>query len=167
MFSCYQCLAQFAHPVHLQLHLNICNQSTTSAIQKRWKNVEQSTTEEEDKNKHNVCNVCGKGFKMVHYLKSHMRTHTGERPFSCHICFKSFSQRSTLKVHNRIHTGEKPYQCTMCSKAFSVRLYLQAHIRTHTGERPYKCNICNRSFSQRSSLVTHTKRHDGFSNGHQ
>ncbi|XP_060078106.1 zinc finger protein 354C-like [Ylistrum balloti] len=164
MFSCYQCLAQFAHPVHLQLHLNICNQSTTTAIQKRWKNVEQTADEVMvgDRDKHNVCNVCGKGFKMVHYLKSHMRTHTGERPFSCHICFKSFSQRSTLKVHNRIHTGEKPYQCSMCNKAFSVRLYLQAHIRTHTGERPYKCNICNRSFSQRSSLVTHTKRHDGF-----
>lgn len=161
MFNCYQCLAQFTHPVHLQLHLNICNQSTTTAIQKRWKNVEQ-TEPEDNKDKRNVCNVCGKGFKMVHYLKSHMRTHTGERPFSCHICFKSFSQRSTLKVHNRIHTGEKPYQCSMCTKAFSVRLYLQAHVRTHTGERPYKCSICNRSFSQRSSLVTHTKRHDGF-----
>ena len=31
----------------------------------------------------NVCRICGKGYARPSTLKTHMRTHSGERPYRC------------------------------------------------------------------------------------
>jgi hypothetical protein len=36
------------------------------------------------------CNVCGKTFCTVSYLRRHVRIHTGLRPFACDVCQKAF-----------------------------------------------------------------------------
>ncbi|KAJ8944227.1 hypothetical protein NQ318_001647 [Aromia moschata] len=58
------------------------------------------------------CNICSETFSLKsHYVKIHMRQHTGELPYMCEICNKGFTQNSQMEIHLRVHTGVKPYIC--------------------------------------------------------
>ncbi|XP_063041553.1 zinc finger protein 516-like isoform X2 [Engraulis encrasicolus] len=46
-----------------------------------------------------VCPVCGKSFSQPSHYRTHMRSHTGERPFRCRYCPYSASQKGNLKTH--------------------------------------------------------------------
>lgn len=49
------------------------------------------------------CSVCGKEFGRKYNMETHMKIHTGERPFQCEVCKKRFIQKGTLKTHMLVH----------------------------------------------------------------
>jgi len=110
--------------------------------------------------KKHACEYCSRCFQNASFLKIHIRSHTGEKPFICTECGKQFSQSSSLNTHEKLkHSGNKPYKCEVCEKCFPIQNYLTLHFRTHTKEKPYRCHICDKYYSQKSSLSTHMKKH--------
>lgn len=104
-----------------------------------------------------VCSICKKGFTSLPYLRKHLRSHSGERPFTCTICYKHFLCSSHLTIHLRTHTGERPYACSTCGKRFTQQSSLKTHQSVHSGLRPYSCSHCGKSYT----LMHHLKRHMG------
>lgn len=95
-------------------------------------------------------------------LITHMRVHSGLKPFNCSICGKNFVGSDTLSKHIKTHTGEKNYACEYCMKSFTLKNQLKIHMRKHTGEKPYACNFenCNRKFATTHSLNMHIPVHE-------
>ncbi|KAI4455349.1 zinc finger protein [Holotrichia oblita] len=112
-----------------------------------------------------ICEVCGLKCASNANLIEHMRTHTGDRPFSCEMCGKGFAQRSTLATHIKsIHTREKPYICETCGMAFISPALLRKHRLVHVPnrERKFVCDVagCNKSFRDKQGKREHMKRHN-------
>ncbi|XP_055541057.1 zinc finger protein ZFP2-like isoform X2 [Wyeomyia smithii] len=103
------------------------------------------------------CPYCNKGFADKCLMTTHIRWHTGEKPFKCKYCGKGFCENSKLTLHVRTHTGERPFFCPYCPKSFTQSVTLKIHIRVHTRETPYVCVHCNRGFTQSYNLTVHLR----------
>jgi len=69
--------------------------------------------------KRHKCPHCDVDFTRHHNLKSHLLTHSQEKPFVCPDCQSSFRRLHDLKRHSKLHTGERPHTCKTCGRRFA------------------------------------------------
>ncbi|KAM3858518.1 uncharacterized protein ACN63O_018093 [Diretmus argenteus] len=108
-----------------------------------------------------ICHVCGKTYQNI---DTHMRSHTGIKPYNCIVCGKRFPRPGALRRHKKIHTGERPYICEFCGKTFIDNGALTTHIRNHTGDKPanrVSCETCGKSLASVHVLEVHKRIHTG------
>ncbi|TKA24745.1 hypothetical protein B0A50_05733 [Salinomyces thailandicus] len=88
------------------------------------------------------CTLCTKRFTRAYNLRSHLRTHTDERPFVCTVCGKAFARQHDRKRHEGLHSGEKKFVCKGnlqsgaqwgCNRRFARADALGRHFRSEAG----------------------------------
>ncbi|EEP82910.1 predicted protein [Uncinocarpus reesii 1704] len=69
--------------------------------------------------KRHRCPYCSTEFTRHHNLKSHLLTHSQEKPYVCQTCQSRFRRLHDLKRHTKLHTGERPHTCPKCGRRFA------------------------------------------------
>ncbi|XP_025203279.1 zinc finger protein 585A-like [Melanaphis sacchari] len=107
------------------------------------------------------CGLCGKKWRTVTELKSHIQSHSSIRPYVCEICGQAYKMKKALDVHIGMHNGIHPFTCEYCNKSFTQKVGLQKHIPIHTGYTRFQCDLCGKRFIHQKSFHIHTMTHTG------
>ncbi|KAG7664710.1 uncharacterized protein J8A68_001735 [[Candida] subhashii] len=99
------------------------------------------------------CDVCGRRYTRQSNCNSHVKTHSGERPFMCsnRDCDSSFYTKYDCKRHEDLHTNRNKFLCKGvledgtewgCGKGFPRLESLRRHFKTIKGKK------CKRRFME-------------------
>ncbi|GAM82960.1 hypothetical protein ANO11243_009460 [Dothideomycetidae sp. 11243] len=114
------------------------------------------------------CNLCDKKFTRAYNLRSHLRTHTDERPFVCTVCNKAFARQHDRKRHEGLHSGEKKFVCKGalktgaswgCSRRFARADALGRHFRSEAGRECIKPLLDEEAEERRTAWLEEQRQH--------
>src|SRR3546814_910705 len=154
-----------SRPLHVMTHIAPVG-STPGLVPDAGQAAHAATTASEatqDDRKHE-CELCGKRYKHRTHLTRHLRTHTGEKPFSCNLCGKTFARREYLNMHVSVHQGQATadinfLQCEHCNKKFTRQQVLDKHMEFHSPARRFDCPTCGLRFKTRPALAAQVAAH--------
>jgi len=111
-----------------------------------------------------VCSLCGKEFRLRHFLVRHTRqVHTGENRYLCDVCGSIFFKKSSLERHMLTHAKDyevrRPYACYDCGKQCVSYYKLKIHMHRHTDEH-FACPVCDKRFVRAHPFRQHLRRHE-------
>ncbi|KAK4981514.1 DNA-binding transcription factor [Elasticomyces elasticus] len=115
------------------------------------------------------CTLCPKKFTRAYNLRSHLRTHTDERPFLCTVCGKAFARQHDRKRHEGLHSGEKKFVCRGelsrsgqwgCGRRFARADALGRHFRSEAGR------VCIKPLLDEESAERERVEHQPQQSGH-
>lgn len=112
------------------------------------------------------CTLCPKRFTRAYNLRSHLRTHTDERPFVCTVCGKAFARQHDRKRHEGLHSGEKKFVCKGllaggsgnagtwgCGRRFARADALGRHFRSEAGRTCIKPLLDEEARERRAAMM--------------
>lgn len=109
------------------------------------------------------CYLCPKRFTRAYNFRSHLLTHSDERPFVCTFCGKAFARQHDRKRHENLHPEEKRFVCKGnlnygtqwgCGRRFARADALAQHIRSEAG------SICIKPLMDNEGLKLHSEDFD-------
>ncbi|XP_043278452.1 uncharacterized protein [Venturia canescens] len=138
--KCLDCDEMFTSDVRLRHHMMIAHNRLEGTL---------------------TCPHCPKRFVNQLRLKTHMISHSEDRPYTCEICgFNLKTKIQLIKHHQNRHSDERPLQCRYCPWRCKQVSALVCHERTHTNERPYSCIVCRQRFKYLGDKNKHERRHE-------
>lgn len=117
--ECHRSILGFTTAKELKKHILEFHGTSADRDNPRFPKDEE-TQPSQRKLKHpatHQCPDCPKSFTRAYILRSHLRTHTDERPFVCTICKKPFHRENDRKRHEKTHGGERDVICGGLSKS--------------------------------------------------
>jgi len=108
----------------------------------------------------NRCLDCGREFKRITQLNSHMRTNCGtNKSHLCPTCNKSFITSQALMTHKKTHlqVANKNYDCNNCGVQFPSALSYLRHSDQQCDGKSYSCDSCGLQFPSTLAFVRHAE----------